>query len=70
LAVEPFGSTTPDEPGIALMVSLPTVAIAIAEVEIGIESFDVDGVNTGESDWLLDVAGAGERGVNAGAEVA
>ena len=43
-AVEPFGSTTPDELGIALMVWLPTVAIAVAEVGLGIEGVVTGGL--------------------------
>lgn len=56
-AVEPFGSTTPDDPGMALIVWLPTVAIAVAEVGVGIE-----GVNAGGAGGLLAGGGGGGGG--------
>ena len=46
--VDPPGRITPEEPGIALMVSLPIVAIAVADV-----GTDIDGVMTGGSGGLL-----------------
>jgi hypothetical protein len=48
--VEPFGRTTPDDPGTALIVSLPTVAIAAAEVGV------VGGVSS-RSGWVLETGG-------------
>jgi hypothetical protein len=56
-AVEPFGSTTPDDPGMALIVWLPTVAIAVAEVGVGIE-----GVNTGGARGVLEGGDGGGGG--------
>lgn len=35
--VEPFGRITPVDPGIALMVLLPTVAMGVADVGLGID---------------------------------
>lgn len=54
-AVEPFGSTTPDDPGMALMVWLPIVAIAVAEA-------GVEGVNAGGAGGVLEGGGGGGGG--------
>jgi hypothetical protein len=57
------------------MVSLPTVAIAVAEVGIGIDGVDidgaggVDGVDTGGASSSLDVLGSAGGGIEAGADV-
>jgi len=56
-AVEPFGSTMPEEPGTALIVSLPTVAIGVADVGIGI-----DGVVAGGAGELFEAGVAGGTG--------
>jgi len=56
-AVEPLGRTTPEEPGIALMVSLPTVAIAVADVGV----WAAGGVAGGEG-WLLETGVVGGVG--------
>lgn len=57
VAVDPFGSTTPDEPGTALIVSLPTVAMAVAEVGTRIV-----GVGGGRADGLPEGGGLPESG--------
>jgi hypothetical protein len=70
-AVEPLGSTTPDEPGMALMVWLPTVAIAVAEVG----GNGTEGIDGGGAGGLFEGGGLsapiedGDAGGSAGGEV-
>lgn len=37
LAVDPLGRTTPDDPGVALMVPVPMTTTGVADVGLGIE---------------------------------
>jgi hypothetical protein len=62
--VKPFGGTIPDEPEMALIVWVPTVAIAINEV--GVRE---GGIIAGLSDWLLENAGLASSVGSAGDKV-
>jgi hypothetical protein len=57
--VEPFGRMTPEEPGRALMVLLPTTATTLADVGIEIDGVIIWGLDGGDAEVVGLACGGG-----------